>query len=46
MHRDLGINRHWIVVVRALKVSSRAALIDTLYSQIDENVEGAIVEVE
>ncbi len=45
MGRDLGINRHWIVVVRALKVSS-TALIDTLYSQIDENVEGAIVEVE
>ena len=43
---DLGINRYWIVVVRALKISSRAALIDTLYSQIDENVEGAIVEIE
>lgn len=44
--RELGIARHWIVVVRALEISSRATLIDTLYNQIDIDIECAIVELE
>lgn len=43
---ELNIDRHWIVIIRALEVPSRATLIDVLYDQIDEDVECAIIEVE
>lgn len=44
--RELKIDRHWVVVVKPSEVSRQATIIDALYSQIDENIECAIVLIE
>lgn len=42
--KDLGIDRHWVVLVDSQSLPSKDRLMDVFYEEIDKSVECAVIE--